>query len=128
MPSDVHLSSNHEDYLETIAVLQKRNGLARVRDIANKLDVKASSVNTAIKTLSQNGFVNYERYGHIELTEKGKQKARAIQKKHDLLTAFLTKVLKVKTRIAEIDACKLEHAISTQTFTALTLFMKEQGP
>jgi len=122
------LSSHNEDYLETIAALKKKYGWARVKDISAALHVKASSVNSAIKLLSQNGFVEYERYGRIELSEKGKQKARAIQKRHDLLTRFLTQVLRVSPKTATLDACKMEHVISIQTFEALVRFMQEHTP
>ena len=125
MRRPVPLSSSHEDYLETIAALQKEKGWARVKDISTALNVKASSVNTAINLLAQNGFVEYEKYGRIELSDKGKQKARAVQKRHDLLTIFLTKTLKVTQKVAATDACKMEHVISTQTCEALARFMQK---
>jgi DtxR family Mn-dependent transcriptional regulator len=128
MPRSQPVSSHHEDYLETMAVLQKKHGWVRVRDIAATLDVKASSVNTAIKILSKNGLVEYEKYGRIELSEKGRLKARSVQKRHDLLTLFLTKTLRLDPKTAAVDSCKMEHVISTKTCEALQRFMQGQNP
>jgi len=118
------LSANMEDYLEAIAVLQEKNTVARVRDISHMLKVKTSSVTAALMTLSRAALVKHERYGYVELTPHGKQRARDIQKRHDLLIAFLTKVLHIDNDIAAIDACKMEHAMSKETFKRLALFIE----
>lgn len=120
------LSSSHEDYLEAIFFLQKEKGWVRVKDISEFLQVKAPSVNSALNVLSKAGLVNYEKYGRIELSELGKRKANSIQKKHDLLILFLTKILKVDPATAAKDACRMEHVISSQTHAKLSRFMQER--
>ncbi len=113
-----------EDYLEAVAVLKKKNGVARAGGISNLLNVKASSVTSALNTLAKSGFVLHERYGYVELTKKGKELSHHIQKQHDILTKFLTDVLSVDSTIAIEDACKMEHTLSPQTFQKLTEFIK----
>lgn len=118
------LTSTMEDYLETIAVIKKQNEIVRVRDISRMLNVKKSSVNAALKSLSKRGLVNHEKYGYVNLTRMGEEIALDIQRKHDLLYKFLTKILSVKEDEALQDACKMEHAISPQTFDRLTKFIR----
>lgn len=120
------LSSNHEDYLEAISSLQKEKGWVRVKDISEFLEVKAPSVNSALKILSKAGLVDYEKYGRIELSESGRRKANSVQKRHDLLVLFLTKILKVDPETAAKDACRMEHVISPQTHAKLVCFMQER--
>jgi DtxR family transcriptional regulator, Mn-dependent transcriptional regulator len=119
-----NLSSNMEDYLEAILSIQGRSDVVRVRDIAEVLKVKRSSVTAALATLSDARLVVHEKYGHVELTPQGSRIARNIQKKHDLLVNFLTKVLQVEKSIASVDACKLEHEMSPETFQSLSRFIE----
>jgi DtxR family transcriptional regulator, Mn-dependent transcriptional regulator len=124
MKENMELSSNMEDYLETIAALKKTNDVVRVRDISRLLNVKSSSVNSALRTLSKKGLVKHEKYGFINLTPQGEAIAQKIQSKHDILLKFLTKILNINDETAIQDACKMEHVISSQTFNRLTKFIK----
>ena len=117
------LSASMEDYLEAVAVLQRKNTIARVRDLGRLMHVKNSSVNAAVMTLSRAGLVAHERYGYIELTPEGKRVATDIQRRHDLFVTFLTEILNIDSDIAMVDACKLEHAISPETFKRLAQFI-----
>ena len=123
------LSSSLEDYLEVIYALNKenKNGVARVGDIANKLAVKSSSVNFALNVLSGKGLVVHEKYRHVNLTAEGKKLAREVQNKHDMFLKFLTEILSIEEKIALQDACRMEHAISLQTFNKLTKFIRFVG-
>lgn len=118
------LSESLENYLETIAFLKRENKVARVKDISKMMGVKNSSVNIALNVLSERGYVLHERYGYVDLTSKGQILADDIQKKEDLLFAFLHDVLGVKKEIALKDACKMEHTISDETLAKLISFVK----
>ena len=118
------LSSNMEDYLEAIASIKKRNGVARVRAIGQLLDVKNSSVSAALVTLSKKGFVNHEKYGYVELTPAGKKAAQEVQKKHDMLFKFLVGILNIDEEVALKDACRMEHSISPRTFKKFSKFIE----
>lgn len=118
------LSSNMEDYLEAIIILKKRNGVARVKDISRLLNVETPSVTSALGNLSKNGLVIHERYGYVEVTAEGERLAKDVLRKHEMLLKFLTGVLNIDFKIAAADACKMEHAISPQTFQKLTKFIE----
>lgn len=62
------ISKSLEEYLKTIYVLNKQSGSVRVTDIAIKMNCTKPSVNKALNNLKDNGYINYEAYGNIELT------------------------------------------------------------
>jgi DtxR family Mn-dependent transcriptional regulator len=119
------LTSNMEDYLEVIMNLQDEQKVARVKDVASRLKVKMPSVTGAMKCLAEKGLVNYERYSYLTLTEAGEKIAREIHDRHKTFYTFLTEVLGVNRQTAELDACRLEHATSYQTFQQLKKFTSE---
>ncbi len=118
------ISASMEDYLEAIAQLKKENGVARVRDLSKKLNVKAPSVTSALNTLLRQELIIHERYGYIDLTSEGRKLAENIQKKHDVLVKFLSEILDIDYETAKADACRIEHAISPETFKKLTKFIE----
>ena len=118
------ISPSMEDYLETIALLKKEKSVARVRDIGHLMNVKTPSVTSALETLSNDGLVIHERYGYVDLTQKGKKEAKNIQKRHEILLKFLRDILKIAPSVASEDACKMEHSISQQTLMRLTKFIE----
>lgn len=113
-----------EDYLEAIAILNKEKGTVRVKDISRLMNVKNPSVTGALATLERDDLVRHERYGYVELTGKGERIAHDIQKRHTIVARFLTLVLKIDTQIAEEDSCRIEHAISPETFDRFTKFIE----
>lgn len=122
------LTSNMEDYLEAILTLQEEQKVARVRDIARQLKVKMPSVTGAVRNLAEKGLVNYERYSFVTLTEEGRKIAEEITSRHLIIYDFLTRVLLVDMEIAELDACRIEHAVSPQTMTKLKIFLADYAP
>ncbi len=118
------LSQSLEDYLENTYKIIEKQKVARVKDIAEMMKVKKSSVVGAIKKLEKLGLVKKERYGYIELTQKGVETAREIFEKHRAILNFLTKVLGVPEKVAIKDACSFEHYISKETYERMTKFME----
>ena len=117
-----------EDYLETILTLETTQRVARVKDIADSLNVQMPSVTSALKTLKDRGMVNYEKNSYIILTKEGHQIAESITKRHFTLAGFLQKVLCLPTTQAQETACKIEHVISPETaqrLNNLTAYMEE---
>lgn len=117
------ISSNMEDYLEAIATLKKQGGVARVKDIGRLLDVKNPSVNAALNSLSNAGFVIHERYGYADLTPEGEALAKDVMARHEALVKFFTVILGIDPKGAEVDACRMEHSMSREGFERLTKFM-----
>lgn len=107
-----------EDYLETILILQKKNGRVRSIDIANELDYTKASVSVAMKSLREKNFITMDEVGYITLTDSGLQKAESVLERHTLLADCLIR-LGVSKKVALEDACKMEHDISEETFEAL---------
>jgi len=113
-----------EDYLEAIYNLSKEKRAIRVRDIAKKLDVKMPTVTNMLKTLSEKGLIDYEKYEYLELTAKGSDVGQEIDQRHQIFRKFLTDILKIDYNKADEDACKMEHAVSPATLEAFVDFME----
>ena len=112
-----------EDYLEAVSFCANEAGVARVSDIRDMLGVKTPSVTGAMKALAQEGYVLHEPYGGIKLTAKGSRAAEEVKKRHAILRRFLTQVIGVSPKIAEKDACKMEHAVSKETMEKLHAYL-----
>ena len=123
--SAVQLSGSREDYLETIYKLTETNTVARVKDIAAKLNVRKPSVHCAINELKKYGLVEQEPYGYITLTKTGLAEAKKVAKRHDILQDFLL-LLGVPPEVAERDACAMEHLLSKETYVAIEKFRSKQ--
>lgn len=116
------ITSNMQDYLKAILIIEDENKITRAKDIALKLDVKSSSVNSAVKYLASKELITYEKYGYIQLTKKGREVANTIKAKNDAIYEFLTEILFIEPNIAEDESCNIEHNISNETFKRLTEF------
>ncbi len=113
-----------ENYLETILILKEKQGVVRSIDVARMLNFSKPSVSRAVGILKEDGYIVVGTNGEIEFTQKGKEKAEAIYERHKLLTKFLQRVSGVNAKVAEEDACKMEHIISDETFQGIKEFMK----
>ncbi len=116
------MTKSLEDYIETIYVLIKEKGAARVRDVAADLHVKMPSVVKAMAELKKLELVIQEPYGDIELTAKGRKVATGVLTRHTILKAFLLK-LGVTEQVADNDACLMEHILSAQTMDRIRDFL-----
>jgi DtxR family Mn-dependent transcriptional regulator len=108
-----------EDYLETIYQLCREEGVARVKRIAERLEVTNPSVVGALKNLKRRKLVWQERYGYIRLTEEGKEIAGAITNRHEVLSIFFEKFLGLDPETASGEACRIEHAVGAETVQRL---------
>lgn len=113
---DIHKSG--EDYLEVILFLKEKKGAVRSVDIVEERGFSKSSVSRAVNILKDRGFIEIEQSGEINFTNDGFARAKEIAMRHKLLSEFLIK-LGVDKKIAEEDACKIEHDISVETFEAI---------
>ena len=112
-----------EDYLEVIYRLIDEKGYARIFDISASLNVKPPSVTEMVQKLAKEGYVKYTRYQTITLTNKGREVAKNVYRRHKTLTEFL-KILGVEEEIAEKDACEIEHSLHPETVERLTKFVE----
>ena len=118
------MQKSGEDYLEAVLAIHQEKGRVRTTDVALRLGVSKPSVNRAMNILMADGYIHQETYGDIELTEKGEIKASQVYFRHKTLTMFLSEMLGVDPKIAEQDACLIEHDISNETMEKLAIFMQ----
>lgn len=113
-----------EDYLEAILMIKKRSGNVRSIDIARELSFSKPSVSVAMKNLKTSNYITVDENGFINLTEAGQEIADKIYERHTFLTNWLTS-MGVDPEIAAEDACKMEHAISSESFSAIKKFVAD---
>ncbi len=123
----VSITPSLENYLKTILQLQQEGRTVRVTDLARRLGIAKSSVNQAVGTLKKRGLVIHERYGPLELSQRGTKIAQEVKERHDILLSFLTDVLDVDQETAENDACLMEHAVSGKTMERLSGYIEDQA-
>ncbi len=112
------IQESAENYLENILILKKRNQEVRSIDIVNELGFSKPSVSVAMKHLRENGYIEMDHKGYIELTEKGNEIASKVYERHTLITDALIGI-GVSETTARQDACRVEHHISEETFQRL---------
>ncbi len=117
------LTPTMEDYLEAIYSISKEKRVVRVKNIAKKIGVKMPTVTNMLKSLSQKGFIDYEKHEYLELTSKGRKVGKEIDRRHKIIRNFLTEILKINPIVADEEACKMEHGMSTETLDRLTQFI-----
>ena len=113
-----------EDYLEAILMIKKISGNVRSIDIARELSFSKPSVSVAMKNLKTSNYITVDENGFINLTEAGQEIAEKIYERHTFLTNWLTS-LGVDPEVAAEDACKMEHAISSESFSAIKKFVAD---
>ena len=122
------ISKSLEEYLKTMYVLKKQNGKIRITDIAEKMNCTKPSVNKAVNNLKDNGLLNYESYGAIELTKEGENIAKKALEAYDIVYVFLKDVLNLEEAEAESEAEKIKSAITDVTANKLAKYVhKELG-
>ena len=120
---DILRKKTIEDYVELVYDLQKEKKRVHTNDIASALDINPASVTEIFQKLSEEGYVNYEKYTGATLTEKGKKVAIATKKKHNVLTEFLM-LLGADQKTAEDDACEMEHILHPSTIDIVIKFVE----
>ena len=122
---NVHESG--EMYLEAILVLSQKNGFVRSVDVSEYLGYSKPSVSRAMGILRKGEFITMEKDGSLLLTQRGREIAEKIYERHTVLSALLMR-LGVSEEVAIADACKLEHAISDESFQAIKAHAAKYNP
>ena len=114
----MRLQESGEMYLEAILVLSRQQGRVRSIDVSEYLGYSKPSVSRAVGLLKNGEYLTVDDDGGLILTEKGRDVAEKIYERHTLLTDLLVR-LGVSRETAAEDACRLEHAISDESFGAI---------
>lgn len=112
------IQESGEMYLESILVLSKKNPCVRAIDISEYMGFSKPSVSRALGLLKNGGFINADEHGHLTLTDEGKSVAEKIYERHTVLSNYLA-LIGVNKETASNDACRIEHVISDESFTAI---------
>lgn len=116
-------TSRMEDYLEVIYELVMFKGYVTSTDISTYLNVSMPSVTKMMRRLDREGYLDYERYRGVRLTKHGMSVAKAIHRRHTVLSQFL-EMLGVSKEIANSDAEGIEHHLHAITVNKLAEFVK----
>lgn len=108
-----------EDYIEQIYLQLEAKGVARVSEIAENLEVLPSSVTKMAQRLDREGYVIYERYKGLELTEKGWKFGKKLVRRHELLEQFL-RIIGVEEKNIYDDVEGIEHHLSWNAMDRIT--------
>ena len=118
-----NLSRTAEDYLEAILNVTLEKGYARTKDVARELDLSPSTVVEMFRKLDRMGLIEYRRYEGVVLKPAGREVAEIIKSRHDTLKEFL-KIIRVPEKIAESDACYMEHELHPTTIRQIRMLVE----
>lgn len=120
----MHLQESGEMYLETILLLSLEKPAVRSIDVSTYMGYSKPSISRAMGLLKKGEYITIEKDGTIKLTETGREIAQKILERHRILSDCLIR-LGVSPEIAVQDACKIEHDISDETFSAIKKHLKK---
>ena len=120
------LRESGENYLETILILEKRNGIARSVDVANELNFSKPSISRAMTVLKEAGYVKIGNINQLVLTPEGRKIAESVYERHCVLHDYLVSI-GVSDDIASKDACRIEHIISDETFERIKQILNKNN-
>lgn len=98
-----------ENYLKAIYHLYQKDNSVSITELGKKMEVSKPTVNDMVKKLQEKGWLNYERYKPLTLTEKGEKQAGKIIRKHRLAEMFLVKIMGFGWEEVHEMAEEIEH-------------------
>ncbi|WP_073076756.1 metal-dependent transcriptional regulator [Sporobacter termitidis] len=110
------ITASKENYLKTILRLKQEKCVVRAIDIATEMNLSRPSVSTALRVLAQEDYIRLDDNRYIDFTPQGLAAALKVQERYDTLYAFLLS-LGVSEAVAALDAGRMEHAISDESFS-----------
>lgn len=110
-----------EDYIEMIYLKNKKN--ITVKEIANYLNVKASSVSKMANRLKKLNLIEFEKYGKINLTTNGILLGKYLLWRHNVLKKFFKYLNKNKYRLKQVE--KIEHFVDYTTLINIQQLTKK---
>lgn len=120
------IQESAENYLESILMISERKGDVRSIDIVNELEFSKPSVSIAMKNLRENGYIMVDKDNYITLTEKGRVIAEKMYERHKLFSQLFVS-LGVSPETAAKDACRVEHILSDETYSAIKKYIRDKG-
>ena len=78
------------------------------------------------ENMKAKGYITVDESGYIQLTDEGRAIATSVYERHTVITKLLEQ-LGVSKEVAAEDACKMEHVISEESFSAMKKHMDKYG-
>ncbi len=119
-----HATASQEDYLEAILMLEESSGAARINELAAIIGVGKSSASLSVKALCAKGLVEHDSYAQVHLTSAGRDIALAVKERHAMLRDFLVKTLSLPEDVAEDNACRMEHVLSSEVLSRIRSYIE----
>lgn len=113
------ISPSLEQYVEAIADLLTREKVCSVSQIAEQVQVSRPAASRAVRELSDQNLVEHRAYGYVDLTSRGRAMAKKLAARHEVLYHFLRDVLRFDERLADEEACRLEHQVDDRFIARL---------
>ena len=119
------LTKHEEDYLKALFYLtvELDTNEAGTNQLAEHLEVTPASVSNMLKKLRGKELVSYEKYGKLQLTNKGREIATLMVRKHRLWETFLQGHLNFTWDEVHEVAEQLEHVKSEKLIAELDKFL-----
>ncbi|MDN5343175.1 metal-dependent transcriptional regulator [Oceanotoga sp. DSM 15011] len=114
-----NISESLENYLRVVYILHIDGKIPRIKEISKMLEVRDASTVEAIKKLEKLGYVTHEKYGYIDLTDKGLSEAERVYRKYITLVDFFVNMLNLSKEEAYKLACGVEHHMTENFFVSL---------
>jgi len=121
--NNLSLTPKMKDYLVGIFHIEEKKPVARVGEIAAILGVKGPSAHVMVKMLAGRQLVKHEKYGYINLTDKGREIAVQLKNKDNTIKNFFIKYLGIDEKTATEDAHKVKNVLSNETFSRIKNFI-----
>ena len=109
---NAELTKSLEKYLCAISELIVQNDSVKVRDVADYLSVGGPSTADAIRALKTKGYINYEPYQNITLTQKGIEKINLKKSRTKTISQFFNSVLNIENDLSQSAAENMEFTMS----------------
>jgi len=113
------LSQVEEEYLEAIWHLEQRNKVAKTSDLSQRLNVTMGTASNMIDHLERQGLLEHEHYRGVRLTEKGREAATKVVRRHRLSERLLADILHLDWSRVHDVACRLEHSFTKEVTDSL---------
>ena len=112
-------TTNREDYLRALYIMEERKHDMRSVDLAGYLSVSKPSVSEMVRELSKEGLISYRKYSKIRFTSRGRKVAKNLTGKHRIIELFLKNVIKISSKKVHEEAHRLEHAFSDESISRI---------
>ena len=120
------IQESAEMYLETIYILSRKKPDVHSIDVVDYMGFSKPSVSRAVKLLKENGYIDVDENRHLALTDAGREIAESMYERHTVLSRALA-ALGIDEETAVKDACRIEHVISEESFSAIKKHLSEVG-